>query len=96
MKIWNDFFRIVLRGNRLDQVEKYLAAGYTQHNPLVATGRKGFVDFSRSGLHGRSHASKLRLIGVAGTRRKSENPAARMTLPGTRSSFAGSTPAHVG
>jgi predicted SnoaL-like aldol condensation-catalyzing enzyme len=40
-----DFFRVVLRGRRLDQVSKYMHKNYIQHNPNVETGMKGFVEF---------------------------------------------------
>ena len=37
-----DFFRIILRGRRLDQAEKYMRDDYIQHNPNADTGIKGF------------------------------------------------------
>jgi predicted SnoaL-like aldol condensation-catalyzing enzyme len=37
-----DFYRIVLRGLRLDQTEKYMLDSYIQHNPNADTGLKGF------------------------------------------------------
>src|SRR5580700_7795627 len=37
-----DFYRIVLRGLRLDQAEKYMRDDYIQHNPNADTGIKGF------------------------------------------------------
>jgi predicted SnoaL-like aldol condensation-catalyzing enzyme len=37
-----DFFRIVLRGLRLDQAEKYMRDDYMQHNPNADTGLAGF------------------------------------------------------
>jgi predicted SnoaL-like aldol condensation-catalyzing enzyme len=40
-----DFFRIVLRGLRLDQADKYMLPGYIQHNPNAETGMKGFKDY---------------------------------------------------
>lgn len=40
-----DFYRIVIRGGRLDEAAKYMREDYIQHNPNVATGRKGFVEF---------------------------------------------------
>lgn len=40
-----DFFRIVLRGRRLDRAADFLAEEYIQHNPNVPTGRQGFIDF---------------------------------------------------
>jgi predicted SnoaL-like aldol condensation-catalyzing enzyme len=41
-KIAYDFFRIVLRGMRLDQADKYMREDYMQHNPNAETGLKGF------------------------------------------------------
>ncbi len=40
-----DFYRIVLRGLRLDQAEKYMREDYIQHNPNAETGLKGFKDY---------------------------------------------------
>jgi predicted SnoaL-like aldol condensation-catalyzing enzyme len=40
-----DFWREVLEGGHLDLADKYLAEGYIQHNPMVPTGRAGFVSF---------------------------------------------------
>ena len=40
-----DFFRIVLRGRRLERAQEFLLAGYIQHNPQVPTGLAGFLDF---------------------------------------------------
>ncbi|HEY3826822.1 MAG TPA: nuclear transport factor 2 family protein [Bryobacteraceae bacterium] len=37
-----DFYRIVLRGLRLDQAEKYMRDDYMQHNPNADTGMAGF------------------------------------------------------
>ena len=44
-KIAYDFYRIVLRGLRLDQAEKYMKDDYIQHNPNAETGMKGFKEF---------------------------------------------------
>jgi predicted SnoaL-like aldol condensation-catalyzing enzyme len=41
-KIVYDFYRIVLRGLRLDQAEKYMREDYIQHNPNAETGLAGF------------------------------------------------------
>jgi len=41
-KIAYDFYRIVLRGLRLDQAEKYMRNDYIQHNPNADTGIVGF------------------------------------------------------
>src|SRR6202790_958831 len=37
-----DFYRIVLRGLRLDQAGKYMRDDYMQHNPNAETGIVGF------------------------------------------------------
>jgi len=44
-KMAYDFYRIVLRGRRLDQAETYMLEDYMQHNPNAETGIKGFKDF---------------------------------------------------
>jgi predicted SnoaL-like aldol condensation-catalyzing enzyme len=44
-KIAYEFYRIVLRGRRLDQAETYMHDDYMQHNPNAETGIKGFKDF---------------------------------------------------
>jgi predicted SnoaL-like aldol condensation-catalyzing enzyme len=44
-KIAYDFYRIVLRGRRLDQAEKYMREDYMQHNPNADTGIKGFKEY---------------------------------------------------
>jgi predicted SnoaL-like aldol condensation-catalyzing enzyme len=41
-KVAYDFYRIVLRGLRLDQAEKYMRNDYMQHNPNADTGIEGF------------------------------------------------------
>src|SRR5690349_8804955 len=41
-KVAYDFFRVVLRGLRLDQADKYMRDDYMQHNPNADTGLKGF------------------------------------------------------
>jgi len=41
-KVAYDFFRIVLRGYRLDEAEKYMTNDYMQHNPNAETGMAGF------------------------------------------------------
>ena len=40
-----DFYRIVLRGLRLDQAEKYMRDDYMQHNPNADTGMAGFKEY---------------------------------------------------
>jgi predicted SnoaL-like aldol condensation-catalyzing enzyme len=44
-KLCYDFYRIVLRGRRLDEAEKYMREDYMQHNPNAETGIKGFKEF---------------------------------------------------
>jgi predicted SnoaL-like aldol condensation-catalyzing enzyme len=41
-KVVYDFFRIVLRGFRIDEADKYMAPDYMQHNPNAETGMAGF------------------------------------------------------
>ena len=41
-KVAYDFFRVVLRGMRLDQADKYMTNDYMQHNPNAETGMAGF------------------------------------------------------
>ena len=41
-KLVYDFFRIVLRGFRIDEADKYMAVDYMQHNPNAETGMAGF------------------------------------------------------
>jgi predicted SnoaL-like aldol condensation-catalyzing enzyme len=44
-RIAYDFFRIVLRGLRLDQAPNFMHESYMQHNPNADTGLSGFVDY---------------------------------------------------
>jgi predicted SnoaL-like aldol condensation-catalyzing enzyme len=44
-KIAYDFFRVVLRGLRLDSAPDYMHQSYMQHNPNAATGLDGFLDY---------------------------------------------------
>ncbi|MGH8149968.1 MAG: nuclear transport factor 2 family protein [Steroidobacteraceae bacterium] len=39
-----DFWRIVFEGGHLDRAPEYMAEGYIQHNPNVASGRAAFVE----------------------------------------------------
>ncbi len=41
-KLAYDFFRIILRGRRLDQADQYMTEDYIQHNPNADTGMAGF------------------------------------------------------
>lgn len=43
-KLVYDCWREILEGGHLELVDKYLAETYMQHNPNVATGKKGFVE----------------------------------------------------
>jgi predicted SnoaL-like aldol condensation-catalyzing enzyme len=47
-KIAYDFFRIVLRGFRLDQAGKYMTNDYMQHNPNAETGMAGFEAYFKA------------------------------------------------
>jgi predicted SnoaL-like aldol condensation-catalyzing enzyme len=40
-----DFFRVVLRGQQLDQAAKFMAEDYIQHNPNADTGLAGFLAY---------------------------------------------------
>ncbi len=40
-----EFYRIVLRGRRLDQAETYMHEDYMQHNPTAEPCIKGFKEF---------------------------------------------------
>jgi predicted SnoaL-like aldol condensation-catalyzing enzyme len=44
-KLVYDFYREVLEAGHLDLAEHYLTPSYIQHNPMVPTGRDGFVAF---------------------------------------------------
>jgi len=44
-RIAYDFFRIVLRGLRLDEAPNYMHETYMQHNPNADTGLRGFLDY---------------------------------------------------
>ena len=41
-KLAYDFFRVILRGRRLNEADKYMTEGYIQHNPNADTGMAGF------------------------------------------------------
>lgn len=41
-KLAYDFFRIILRGRRLDQAAQFMTEDYIQHNPNADTGMAGF------------------------------------------------------
>lgn len=44
-KLVYDFWREVFEAGHMEKVDQYMAETYIQHNPMVATGRKPFVDF---------------------------------------------------
>jgi predicted SnoaL-like aldol condensation-catalyzing enzyme len=44
-KLVFDFWRIVLAAHHVDRAPEFLAEGYIQHNPNVATGRAAFMEF---------------------------------------------------
>ena len=39
------FYKSAFYGNPVEAVKKYLGDNYIQHNPLVADGIKGFIDY---------------------------------------------------
>src|SRR4026208_39625 len=41
-KLAYDFFRVILRGRRLEQAAQYMTEDYIQHNPNADTGMAGF------------------------------------------------------
>ena len=41
-KLAYDFFRVILRGRRLEQADQYMTEDYIQHNPNADTGMAGF------------------------------------------------------
>ncbi len=44
-KLIFDFWRVVLAAHHVDRAPEFLAEGYIQHNPNVATGRAAFMEF---------------------------------------------------
>jgi predicted SnoaL-like aldol condensation-catalyzing enzyme len=44
-KLVFDFWREVFEAGHMENIDRYMAESYIQHNPMVATGRKPFVDF---------------------------------------------------
>jgi predicted SnoaL-like aldol condensation-catalyzing enzyme len=44
-KLAYDFFRILLRGRRLEMAPEFMHKDYMQHNPNAETGMAGFVDY---------------------------------------------------
>ncbi len=39
------FYRMAYEGNPKEAVEKFVGDDYIQHNPAVANGRQGFIDY---------------------------------------------------
>jgi len=46
-KLVFDFWRIVYEGGQVDRAPEFMAEGYIQHNPNVATGRAALVEYIR-------------------------------------------------
>lgn len=44
--VW-EMYRTVLQGGHADRAAEFIAEGYIQHNPNVASGRQALVDFLR-------------------------------------------------
>jgi len=44
-KLVFDFWRTILQAHHVERAAEFLAEGYVQHNPNVATGRAAFVEF---------------------------------------------------
>ena len=40
-----EFYKMAYEGNPREAVEKYVGAEYIQHNPLVANGPEGFIEY---------------------------------------------------
>lgn len=64
-KLVYDFWRAVFEGGHMDLAEKYMAEGYIQHNPNVATGRAAFIEFFAARVKPRDIADKVRAPLVA-------------------------------
>jgi predicted SnoaL-like aldol condensation-catalyzing enzyme len=44
-KLAYDFFRVILIGRHLDQIQAFMREDYIQHNPNVDTGEAGFLKY---------------------------------------------------
>ncbi|MDT8999552.1 nuclear transport factor 2 family protein [Paucibacter sp. APW11] len=60
-----DFWRELIEAGQLDRADRYLAEDYRQHNPLVPTGRAGFVNFFKAFSKPRTVAERVRTPLVA-------------------------------
>jgi predicted SnoaL-like aldol condensation-catalyzing enzyme len=60
-----DFWREVFEGGHLELADRYLAEGYIQHNPMVPTGRAGFVEFFKAFSKPKPIAAKVKAPLVA-------------------------------
>jgi predicted SnoaL-like aldol condensation-catalyzing enzyme len=47
-KIAYDFFRVLLRGRRLELADQFMTKDYLQHNPNAETGMDGFVAYFKA------------------------------------------------
>jgi predicted SnoaL-like aldol condensation-catalyzing enzyme len=56
-----DFWRIVYEGGHVDQAAKYMAEGYIQHNPNIASGRASFVEFFAKARPPRPIAERMKM-----------------------------------
>lgn len=44
-KLAYDFFRVILIGRHVDQIDQFMREDYIQHNPNVDTGESGFLKY---------------------------------------------------
>lgn len=54
-----DNWRIVIEAGRLDLADRYMDAGYIQHNPVIPSGRQALVDFLKPMLKPRAIAAGI-------------------------------------
>ncbi len=47
-EIVEEFTKVVFNGKDLSVIDKYMKDDYIQHNPTVAQGKEGFVDFAQN------------------------------------------------
>ncbi|HUL65251.1 MAG TPA: nuclear transport factor 2 family protein [Burkholderiaceae bacterium] len=60
-----DFWREVFEGGHMELAGKYMAEGYIQHNPNVATGRAAFIEAFSARVKPREIADRVRAPLVA-------------------------------